>query len=408
MFIPYWVDVPYDRRPYGNWFILLLIVLVFCAQIAVIVNYNMQLSLRQGQAEQEQDSMPVSSEQSDVEQQAIKIPLSEWILHGWDVQGLLGHMWMHGGILHLAGNMLFLWLFGNAVCAKVGNKLFILFYFAFGFIAAATHLIFNGAPMLGASGAINGVVGMFLVFFPENEISCVWFFFPFIRKFSISSYWMILMWFVFDIWGAVTSGDNVAYFAHVGGFASGFVLAVFMLERKWVTMEYYEKSLLQLVGIHKKESMFDKEYFDPNFAFLQEQAQQAAATAADNNVSAQLKLPDLSPPPVEQAADTETTTVTQPKLEAPPEFIKVLCSCGKKVKFPAKYAGRTGKCPQCGGAILIPDASQNIDAVSRVQNAGQDGMIQFSCRCGRKIKVSGKYSGKTARCPQCQGRVVIP
>ena len=119
-------------------------------------------------------------------------------------------------------------------------------------------LVFAGVILafilqVGASGAINGIVGMYLVFFPENSISC--FFFLFFRPvtFSISGYWMILLWFVFDVWGAVGGGECVAYFAHIGGFVAGFGLAVLMLSTKWVVMERDEKSLLQMLGWGRRE-----------------------------------------------------------------------------------------------------------------------------------------------------------
>jgi membrane associated rhomboid family serine protease len=411
LIIPYHVDVPYERRPFANWLILGLMVAVFL-QHSFSIKYGFETTYQQQSEKSQGDSGGSAQQQGGEEKVEIKHPLSPWILHGWNIQGLIGHMWLHNGILHLLGNMLFLWLFGNAVCAKVGNKWFPLMYLGFGFAAAATHLLFEGGPAMGASGAINGVVGMFLVFFPENDTSAVFtLFFMYWKRFSISSYWLILLWFVFDIWGAMTSIDNVGYFAHLGGFAAGFVLAVFMLERKWVTMEDYEKSLLQLVGLHKKESRFDREYLDPNFAYLQEQAQEAAATAPGSDVAPSLTadwpMQEVStePPPVKQQP---AEVAAQPRVEVKPEFVKILCSCGKKVKFPARYAGRTGRCPQCGRAIAIPQASEGAAAESAMQSSAADGMIRFSCKCGKKIKVPSKYSGKTGKCPQCHARVIIP
>jgi len=413
LLIPYHVDVPYERRPFANWLILGLMVAVFFQEIAVSIKYGFEITYQQQQGEQAQsDSGGSAQEQGGDEKVEIKHPLSSWILHGWNIQGLIGHMWLHSGPLHLLGNMLFLWLFGNAVCSKVGNKWFPLMYLGFGFAAAATHLIFEGGPAMGASGAINGVVGMFLVFFPENDTSVVFtLFFIYWRRFHISSYWLILLWFVFDIWGAMTSIDNVGYFAHIGGFAAGFVLAVFMLERKWATMEEYEKSLLELVGLHKRKSMSDREYLDPNFAYLQEQAQEAAAAAAGSDVAPSLAadslLPEVStkPPPVMQQP---VEVPAQGQIEVQPEFIKVFCSCGKRVKFPVKYAGRTGRCPQCGRAIVIPDAACSPATESAMQSSAGDGMIRFSCKCGKKIKVPSEYSGKTGKCPQCHAKIIIP
>ena len=174
-----------------------------------------------------------------------------YILNGFELKGLFGHMWLHGGVLHLAGNMLFLWIFGNAVCANIGNLRYIPAYIGLGIVAGISQLVFMGGSSLGASGAINGIVGMFLVFFPQNEITCYFIYVlllsPYIREFSVSSVWIILLWLAFDILGVVLGGGGVAYFAHLGGFAGGVILAILMLKFKMVTMERYEKSLLQVI-----------------------------------------------------------------------------------------------------------------------------------------------------------------
>jgi hypothetical protein len=276
--------------------------------------------------------------------------------------------------------------------------------------------------MLGASGAINGVVGMFLVFFPENAVNCLWIFFVFIRRFSISSYWMILMWFVFDVWGAMTGGGNTAYFAHIGGFAAGVILAIFMLERKWVTMEDYEKSLLQLVGLHKTKGI-DEQFGDYGTGWqpwqdeeAEEQAPPPSSSALSADIAAQpppsIEEPlSISEPP--GVAESYTISapppvvVSQPEAQVQPEFIKVLCSCGKKVKFPSKYSGKTGQCPACKKPIQIPDAQASATA-ELMPHSLDDEMISFNCKCGKKIKVPSKYSGKTAKCPKCHEKVIIP
>ena len=94
---------------------------------------------------------------------------------------------------------------------------------------------------------------MYLVLFPENEITCFfWFLLVYIRKFEVSSYWMILFWVIWDILGILIGSSRVAYFAHLGGFAVGFALGFAMCKKGWVTMERYEKSLLQMWKEHRK------------------------------------------------------------------------------------------------------------------------------------------------------------
>jgi membrane associated rhomboid family serine protease len=266
-----------------------------------------------------------------------------YILDGFALKGLFGYMWLHGGILHLAGNMLFLWIFGNAVCAKIGNLRYIPAYIGLGLVAGISHLVFTGGGSLGASGAINGIVGMFLVLFPQNEITCYWIFFiPFMvrgfaRELTVSSGWMILFWLAFDIWGAMRGGGQVAYFAHLGGFAGGVVLAILMLKFKMVTMERYEKSLLQIIEEYRHPSAIE----EPSSGYYN----YLNATA---NLQQELPLVPVPPVPFE------------PKIALVPqkpqdEFIRFACSCGKRVKMPAKYAGKTGKCPQCNARLKIPE-----------------------------------------------------
>jgi membrane associated rhomboid family serine protease len=219
MIIPYQVDVPMERRPFANY--LLIAFTVVCSIALLVQAWTGGLD---GGAER-------------------------WLLIGWRVPGLFTHIFLHAGIIHLIGNMLFLWVFGNAVCAKTGNLAYPFVYLALGLAAAGVHVLSGGGPAIGASGAINGVVGMFLVFFPQNDISCAWVVFP-IRggtgTFSVSSYVMIVLWLIFDIWGAVRGGGGVAYWAHIGGFAAGFGLAALLLKTGRITMTRYERSLLDL------------------------------------------------------------------------------------------------------------------------------------------------------------------
>jgi len=236
MFIPYSVDVPFNHRPVINWLITVALVLIFVAQILAVFG-----QLDHGLSPQD----------------AVRNTIERFVLKGWGLTGLFGHMWRHAGILHLIGNLIFLWLFGNAVCSKIGNLLYLPVYVGLGLIAGISHLTFSSGSVVGASGAINGIVGMYLVFFPENSISC--FFWLIYRPvtFSVSGYWMILLWFAFDIWGAMNGSQGVAYVAHVGGFLAGFGLAVLMLKMGWIVMERDEKSLLQMLSTRKKRYMTD-------------------------------------------------------------------------------------------------------------------------------------------------------
>jgi membrane associated rhomboid family serine protease len=212
MLVPYRAGVPMSRWPIANWIALGLIVLMF----------------------------PLSTFMS--ERQALSL-----VLTGWRPAGLLGYMWLHAGMFHALGNMVFLWVFGNAVCAELGNWAYLPVYVALGVAAGGLHLLFSGAPVVGASGAINGIVGMFLVLYPINEITCFYWFGFWWGTFSISSYWLILLWFAFDILGAATGAQGVAYVAHIGGFLAGAGLAVLALKAGWMRMDQGERSLLDVL-----------------------------------------------------------------------------------------------------------------------------------------------------------------
>jgi membrane associated rhomboid family serine protease len=175
--------------------------------------------------------------------------LRPFVLNGWRASQMFGHMFLHGGLLHLAGNLLFLWTFGNAVCAKVGNLVYIPLFLALGFCAAVAHNLVDAAPAIGASGAINGIVGMYLVYYPLNNVTCWYWFFIRVGNLYVSSIWIILLFFAFDVWGAGAGSGGVAYWAHIGGFLTGVTLAVTTLLTGWVEMTSTEKSLLGVFGI---------------------------------------------------------------------------------------------------------------------------------------------------------------
>jgi membrane associated rhomboid family serine protease len=173
--------------------------------------------------------------------------LGPFALDGWSIRGLISHMFVHGGSIHLIGNMLFLWVFGNAVCAKIGNIQYAIVYLALGVFAAMVHIVADGRIAIGASGAINGVIGMYLVWYPLNNVSCLYFIFFRSGQFELSSFWLILLWLAFDIWGAAAGLGGVAYWAHLGGFIAGFALAVILLRTRVVVMGPDEKSLLEAI-----------------------------------------------------------------------------------------------------------------------------------------------------------------
>src|SRR5262249_28031129 len=160
---------------------------------------------------------------------------------GPSLLGYVGHVFVHGDVLHLLGNMLFLWVFGNAVCGKLGNGPYLALYFGLALCEGLISSTIDPRPAIGASGVIHGVVGMYLVWYSLNEISC-WFAYWFFSAagsgtIHVSSFWMILLWLAFDIWGALRGGGNIGYAAHLTGFVLGFGLAIVLLKMKWIEMD---------------------------------------------------------------------------------------------------------------------------------------------------------------------------
>jgi len=146
---------------------------------------------------------------------------------------LLTSMFLHGGWGHIIGNMLFLWAFGRSLEASMGSAKFLLFYLLCGCAAGLTQDFFSvdsKAPMIGASGAIAGVMGAYVLKFPKARIDTIIFFF-FITRVQIPAIFMLGYWFLTQLVSGVgsigyshVSENGTAWFAHIGGFLTGMVL----------------------------------------------------------------------------------------------------------------------------------------------------------------------------------------
>ena len=152
-------------------------------------------------------------------------------------------MFMHGSILHLGGNMLFLWIFGNNVEDSMGPVKFLLFYLLVGLAAAALQIAIDPGseiPNLGASGAVAGVLGGYLLLFPRARVITVIFIIFFFTIIELPALLILGFWFLqqvlfgyFDLSDPTGEGGGVAYFAHIGGFVFGLVaIKLFASERR--------------------------------------------------------------------------------------------------------------------------------------------------------------------------------
>lgn len=149
---------------------------------------------------------------------------------------ILSAMFMHGGLSHIGGNMLYLWIFGDNVEDNMGRVRFLIFYLLCGILASAAHILVapnSRVPSLGASGAIAGVLGAYLVMFPRNSVRVIAFYqiIP-MPAIIVVGLWGLLQFISgFGSLGRGGASGGVAYMAHVGGFVAGIVLCFFFRDR---------------------------------------------------------------------------------------------------------------------------------------------------------------------------------
>jgi membrane associated rhomboid family serine protease len=142
---------------------------------------------------------------------------------------LFTSMFLHGGFFHIAGNMLYLWIFGNNVEDATGRTRFILFYLLCGCCAAYVHAIMNSSsltPMVGASGAVSGVLAAYLLLYPRAKVVTLVFFGFYVRAIEVPAMIVLGFWFVLQVLSALISNGagGVAWYAHIAGFAAGMLL----------------------------------------------------------------------------------------------------------------------------------------------------------------------------------------
>ena len=219
MFFPLFDDNPTQRSPYVSWTIIAMCALVFLWQMSL-----------DGRAERiaffQFGFVPANISG------AAPLPPSLVALPAWAT--IFSSMFLHGGLMHIGGNMLYLWIFGDNVEDSMGRLKFAVFYLTCGAAAALTQFAVDPAsriPMVGASGGIAGVLGAYLVLHPKAVIRTFLLFLVFIRFINLPA------WVVLGIWiggqflavpAALDSdGGGVAYFAHIGGFLAGMILVPF-------------------------------------------------------------------------------------------------------------------------------------------------------------------------------------
>ena len=172
----------------------------------------------------------------------IGLPLGDY----WPI---ITHQFLHGGLFHIVANMWTLWIFGDNVEDRMGSLRFAIFYLLCGSIAGLTHMFINPdstVPSVGASGAIAGVLGAYLIFFPTARLVVLLpiFFFPFF--FEVPAVFYLVLWFLINLFSgtAALAGPQqvggIAFWAHIGGFVSGMLLCRLFVRRRraWQPDEY--------------------------------------------------------------------------------------------------------------------------------------------------------------------------
>ena len=159
-------------------------------------------------------------------------------------------MFVHGGFAHLAGNLLFLWIFGDNVEDRLGHVRFLIFYFACGLVAAFSQAVLDPdslVPMVGASGAIAGVMGAYLVLYPHSRVIML---FPFpLFVFELPALVFLVIWFLMQFLNGINQlplfeqdaiSGGVAFWAHVMGFVAGLILVFFMRRPERTKVEWWD------------------------------------------------------------------------------------------------------------------------------------------------------------------------
>lgn len=215
LFIPYEIETLTQERPWANW-----LVVAACTLVSIAAFWG------------------------ELSEEAIE----SLVLNGWTFPGIIGHVLLHADFSHLIGNMIFLWVFGNAICTNTSNWLYLPVFMLCALIAAVVHVVADGTPAIGASGAINGIVGIVLAMYPLNRVSVFWVFLVRGGSFTVPAWGIILLWFAFDVWGVVSGGGSIAYWAHIGGLLSGVGIGLLCLHFGWFQLTQLDhRSLLQIL-----------------------------------------------------------------------------------------------------------------------------------------------------------------
>ena len=210
--IPLKDDNPTSSKPILTYFIIGLCILIFLLQVST-------QSYKTGQLFYSYGLIPSVLMGHDA------LPLDVYAIPSYLT--IITSMFMHGGFMHLAGNMLYMWIFADNIEDNLGPTKFLIFYLLAGVGAAMTQVLMDThsqIPMVGASGAIGGVLGAYLINHPNARVLVLIPFGFFSQLIKIRALYVLGFWFILQF---ISSGGGVAYAAHIGGFVSGMILILF-------------------------------------------------------------------------------------------------------------------------------------------------------------------------------------
>jgi membrane associated rhomboid family serine protease len=210
--IPLKDDNPTSGKPIVTYFIIGLCIFVFLMQLS-------SQSYKSGQLFYSYGLIP------SVLMNNNQLPMNLYAIPSWIT--IFTSMFMHGGFMHLLGNMLYMWIFADNIEDNLGPTKFLVFYLLSGAGAAMTQVLmdtYSQVPMIGASGAIGGILGAYLVNYPNAKVLVLIPFGFFSQLIKIKALYVLGFWFILQF---ISSGGGIAYAAHIGGFISGIILILF-------------------------------------------------------------------------------------------------------------------------------------------------------------------------------------
>ncbi|MCX7769604.1 MAG: rhomboid family intramembrane serine protease [Proteobacteria bacterium] len=221
--IPLKDTIPSKTKPVINYLIIIITCIIFFLQLSAGVRHNFLI-----------DSYAFIPKE-------LYLFLNNDLLSISPFKRMFTSMFLHGGFFHLLGNMLYLYIFGDNVEDTLGHFNYLIFYILSGIIAAFFHYLFNPAssvPTLGASGAVAGVMGAYFVLFPKSRVITLVPIFIFFQIIEIPAFFFLLFWFLMQLmYGSASlfSGiQNIAWWAHIGGFVFGIVVSILFSLTKYL------------------------------------------------------------------------------------------------------------------------------------------------------------------------------